>query len=139
MELNDNHRASLIKEIRLVVKKMAENSDARKMLYYFSGVFTLINRIFNDKFDPELVVAHLILQSVHNQFLNRLQTIRQQGDTAIELSDEQFQKLISLTDTLGKKIQKKQAIHETLNKFAILGYSTTGNGYFLMQKGILKI
>ena len=82
---------------------------------------------------------YLILQSVHNHFLNRLQTIRQQGDTAIELSDEQFQKLISLTDTLGKKIQKKQAIHETLNKFASLGYSTTGNGYFLMQKGFLKI
>lgn len=71
--------------------------------------------------------------------MNRLKAIQHGGDNTVSLSDNQFEKLTSLTKELAKKIKKNEDVTDTLKKFTILTHSTTGNGYYLTQKGLLKI
>ena len=55
------------------------------------------------------------------------------------ITDEQFDKLTDLSDELGDKIRDNEDFLATLKKIVILLYSTQGNGYYLMKKGVLKI
>jgi len=136
---DDSFRKIIVDEINLAVKMMKEKRDAAQKLYYFSAVPGILHRIFNLEYDPELVYAHFVLRSTHETFLNRVNAIQKGGDTTILISDEQFEILSSYTKEFASKIKKKEEIDSILKKFVILMYSTTGNGYYLMQKGMLKI
>jgi len=136
---NNNYRKIIVDEINYAVKKMDEQQDPFQRLFYFSAIFGALHRIYNIEYDPELVYAHFIFRAVHDSFINRVNAIQKGGDTTVLLTDEQFEKLSSYSKEIASKIKKKEAIDSILKKFVILIYSTTGNGYYLMQKGILKI
>ena len=138
MNISDNSREIIIKEINYVLNKMEECSNIEEKLYYFSGVYSMIQRIFNLEYDSDLVFAHLILFQTYNLFRQRLDAIKTK-QLLIPLSEEQFNNLTKITKELVKKIEEKKEIDNTLKKFVILSYSTTGNGYYLFQKGLLKI
>jgi len=57
----------------------------------------------------------------------------------IPLLEIQIEELISLVEELGEEIRNNKDLSDTLKKFALLAYSTTGNGYYLLQKGLLTI
>jgi hypothetical protein len=139
MALSDANRKMIVNEIKFAVKKISEAEERSQKLYYFSAIFGIFHRVYNIEYDPELVFIHFILRSTHDAFQNRLQAIEVGKDKTVILSDEQFSKLSSLSEQLAKKFEKKQEIDSVLKKFTILLYSTTGNGYYLMQKGTLKI
>jgi len=138
MNISDNSKDIIVKEINYVVNQMEQCSTEEEKLYYFSGVHSMIQRIFNLEYDSELVYAHFILSEAYNAFLQRLGAIKA-GQTLILLSEEHFRKLITITKELAKKIEEKKNIDSTLKKLALLSYTTTGNGYYLFQKGLLKI
>jgi hypothetical protein len=128
----------IVDEIGYVVKKMDKVQEAHEKLYYFSAIFGIIHRIFNIEYSSDLAFAHFILRSTFDTFQSRLKAI-QQGDHAVPLNNEQFYKLATLSKDLAEKIKKDENIYDTLKSLACLAYSATGNGYYLMQKGILKI
>jgi hypothetical protein len=129
----------IVDEIKFVVKKMEETNDSSEKLFYFSAIFGILHRVYNTEYDPELVYAHLVLRSTHDALSSRLKAIQTGGDTTIALNEDQFLKLSDLSKKLANNFRKKEEIDSILKKFAILLYSTTGNGYYLMQKGLLKI
>lgn len=139
MDISNKYRDMIVSEIKFVIEKMDQSPEVAEKLYYFSAIFGIIQRVFNIEFDPNLVHAHLILRSTHDAFSQRLKAIQQGGDKSIKLCEEQFNKLSAISIELAEKIKKKENIDNTLKKFAILAYSTTGNGYYLIQKGLLKI
>jgi hypothetical protein len=139
MEISDDYKKMFVKEINFVAKKMDESPDAFSKLYYFSGLFGFLHRILNLEFHPDLVVAHSILKTTYGDFMTRLQHLVKEPDKTVILTEEQMNKLSSLSKELGKKIKNDENIFETLKKFVLLAYSVTGNGFYLMQKGTLKI
>ena len=139
MEIKDSSREILVNEISFVTKRMEKIDDPLKQIYYFSAIHGMIHRIMNIDYDPELVFAHHVLQSTHQLFLNRLHAFQKAGDNSIIIAEEQFKKLIDLSRDLGKQIKANKEIKDTLQSFVVLAYSTTGNGYYLFQKGLLKI
>jgi cytoplasmic iron level regulating protein YaaA (DUF328/UPF0246 family) len=139
METTDVYRKMIVDEINFAAKKMTKTQNASEKLYYFSAVFGVLQRIFNIEYDSDLVFSYSIIRATHDAFLNRLKAIQHGGDNTVSLSDNQFEKLTSLTKELAKKINKNEDVTDTLKKFAILAYSTSGNGFYLMQKGLLKI
>lgn len=139
MNINDNLRELIVKEINFVVNKMNESPKGEEKLFYFSGIYAMIQRILNLEYDSDLVYMHLILRETYNSLIGRLQTIKKGGDALVPLEEEHFKKLSSITKELGEKLKLKEDINNTLKKFAVLSYSTTGNGYYLQQKGLLKI
>lgn len=138
MEISKKMKDEIIKEIDLVVDAMKKNKDPLKKLYFFSGIHAAINRVFNMEYDPELVFVHHVLSAVHTGFLGRINAMRK-GDTIVVLDDSYFEKLISLSINLKDNISENSNVDVTLNEFIVLLYATTGNGFYLKQKGLLKI
>ncbi len=136
MNINDDLKEIIIKEIDYVLESMANSQTAIEKLYYFSGVAGIVNKVFNIEYDSDLVFAHFILTSVHQNFNQRIESIRR-GDV-IELKEEQINKLSEYLKELKENFQEDNNIHGTLKKFTVLLYSVTGNGYYLMKKGMLN-
>ncbi len=139
MEIIDSYKKIIIDEINFAVKRMNSVKKASEKLYYFSAIFGVFHRIYNLDYNPDLIYAHFILRSTHDAFLSRLKSIEQLRDSTILLSDKQFDKLSILSKELAGKINKTKDMDETLKKFVMLSFSTTGNGYYLMQKGCYKL
>ncbi len=136
MNINDDLKEIIIKEIDYVLESMANSQTVIEKLYYFSGVAGIVNKVFNIEYDSDLVFAHFILTSVHQNFNQRIESIRR-GDV-IELKEEQINKLSEYLKELKENFQEDNNIHGTLKKFTVLLYSVTGNGYYLMKKGMLN-
>lgn len=139
MDISDEFRSLIVSEIDFVLKKMDKSENPSEKLYYFSSIPGVIQRTFNIEYNPDLVFTHFILRSTYQAFLTRLTAIQQGGDTTIPLQKKQFVKLSSITKELARKIDENKDIDNTLKKYVILFYSTTGNGYYLQQKGLLRI
>jgi hypothetical protein len=139
MKLSEDLKDLLVKEIDFAVKKMEETKEPMELLYYFSAIPGAINRIFNIEYDPDLVYAHFILKAAHENFIQRLKAFTHGGDTSFMISDDQFERLVSLSKDLLRNFRKDKDIDDVLKKLTILLYSTSGNGNYLMQKGWLKI
>ena len=139
MNINDKFKEMIVREIDFVVQNIEKTSKVADRLYYFSAIHAILNRIYNIEFDPELVYIHFIVQATHKAFLQRLQAIQQGGESTIPLTDTQLDKLTSILKELGEKIKNNEDLNDTLKKFVILSYTTTGNGYYLMKKGTLEI
>ena len=103
MEISDDYKKMFVKEINFVAKKMDESPDAFSKLYYFSGLFGFLHRILNLEFHPDLVVAHSILKTTYGDFMTRLQHLVKEPDKTVILTEEQMNKLSSLSKELGKK------------------------------------
>jgi hypothetical protein len=138
MKISDNYRKIIVKEIDYVLKMMDETGAAEK-LYYFTGIHNVISRIFNLEYDTDLIYMHFILQQTYGAFQSRLQSIQKGGDKVVPLTAEHFEKLTLAIKELRTRIKKKEDIDPTLRKFVLLAFSTTGNGWYLLQKGLLKI
>lgn len=138
MNISDKFRKIIREEIDYVVTKMDKSETPDEKVYYFSGIGGMIQRIFNLEYDEELVYAHMILKETHNAFISRLQAIKA-GQKEIPIYNVHFEKLIILAKELADKIEKKEDISDVLKKLSCLSYTTTGNGYYLLQKGLLKI
>lgn len=134
MRLSNNYKNLILSEIDFVVKKMDKSSESLEKLFYFSAIHGIFQRIYNIEYDPTLVFIYFILHTTHEAFNNRLQT-----KSGIPLSEKQINKLSDIAKELGGKIKNNEEVSVTLQKFVVLQYSTSGNGYYLMQKGMLKI
>ena len=60
-------------------------------------------------------------------------------DTVIDFPEGFFEKLSECLEELAKNIENNQDTYAVLQKISLLAYISTGNGYYLYQKGILKI
>ena len=125
--------------MNFAVGRMEESEAGEEQLYYFSAIDSMIQRMFNIEYDPDLVYAHFILFETYKAFNQRIQAIQKGGDKLIPLYEAHFLELSNLIRELAEKIQGKKSIDSTLKKFVILLYSTTGNGHYLLQKGLLKL
>lgn len=139
MEIPGDFRKRFVDEIRFDVKKMREERDPRKKIYFFSGIHGEAQRIFNISFDPQLLFIHFVLNYAYQLLNGRVNTIVLGRDTLIEIPDGLFLKLCDYLEELAKNIENDEDTHLTLQKIASLAYISTGNGYYLYQKGILKI
>lgn len=139
MKLTSKNKEALLKEIKFAAKKMAETEDPKGKLYYFSAVYAIMQRIFNLEFDPELVFIHMVLNTTYSVLQDRLATIESGAEKVVKIPENLFDKLTEATKEIAKKIENNESSYEVLQKFVILGYVVSGNGYYLYEKGMLKI
>jgi len=139
MKIPTNLREKLVDEIRFIVGKIRTEPDIRKKVYYFSAVYAQMLRILNISFDPQLLFAHNVMSNSYQTMRVRADTIVLGRDTTINFPDRFFERLCSLLEDLANVIEKNQDIHLILQDISCLSYITTGNGYYLFQKEILKV
>ena len=139
MRISENYKKLISDEIDYVAVKMQESVSAEEKLYYFSGLHGIIYRVFNIEYDTDLVFLHFILHQVYTAFQQRLTAITKGGDSIIPITENHFDKLVKITKDLVKRIKKDEDISSILKELVVLAYTTTGNGYYLVQKGLIRI
>jgi len=135
MKLSKEIKKTLINEIEFAIEKMRSSKDPNLIMYYFSAVFGVLHRIFNIEYDSDLVFAHFIVNGTYQQINARLQA----KDKIIQIPENLFERLIETTKNFLEAINGNKDLNEVLKEFTLLGYVTIGNGYYLYQKGLLKI
>jgi len=135
MKLNKENKQKILNEIRFVIEQMEQQENPESKLYYFSGIYGVLPRIFNFDFNEDLVFLHFVLSSIYNNIKQRIRN----PDPIIKIPEELFDKLVDTTKKLHDDIQNDNNLYDVLKKFTLLGYVMIGNGYYLYKKGLLKI
>ena len=138
MKLSKDYKIKLEQEFDFVIKKMEESETADLMLYYFSGIHTLLNRILNLEYSEELLFSFFILERAHKDIIGVLGSLKQ-GNPIPTFHEKFGDKLLELTKDLKNGFFNSKTRIQTLKKLVILTYTCTGNGYFLTEKGIIDI
>jgi len=135
MKISEKNKKKLLREIKFVIDRMKEEKDPKSKLYYFTAIYGAMSRVFNEEFIPDLIFAHVILNAVYSNLISRIDN----PDDVIKLPENIFNKLQTTTEELYNTIEKNKDLYEPLKKFSLLTFVTTGNGYYLYKKGLLKI
>ena len=128
----------IIKELEFILNKMTQSNSIDDKVYYFSGVQGLLNRVLNLAYTDDLLFAYSVTNAAHQMFQQRIMSLKQ-GETVVKVTEQQIARLIDITKDFLEAIIGDGDLDAVLKQYAILSYSTTGNGYYLMEKGILKI
>lgn len=139
MNISNNFRELIVKEIQYVVEKMKKSNSAEEIIYFFSAIYAIIQRVINFECDANLIYIFIVLKGTYDGFAGGFHTIQRGKDSMVFIEEMHLQKLTSITEELGKKLMLNEDIDGILRKFAILSYSITGNGHYLQEKGALKI
>jgi len=135
MKLSTANKKKLIEEIEFALNSMKAAEDPETKLYYFSAVYGVMPRIFNIEYDPNLVFIHFVVNATYNNINSRLKN----PEKVVKIPDDLFEKLENTTNELLNTLKQNKNLYEVLKKFILLAYVTSGNGYYLYQRGLLKI
>lgn len=139
MVVSNDLKTHLVNELRYVATQIVKTPDVAYSNYVFSGAHAMTNRILNLAFDKELVLINDVLQSAHQAIHNRINFIAAGREGVIDIPAELFLRLSTDLMALAASIESDEPIIEPLARIAVAGYVTTGNGYYLYQKGLLKL
>jgi hypothetical protein len=137
-KLSDNYRFILKEEIIFVTKKMRAGKSLDEKLFFFSAIYAMIQRIINLEYNGDLVFAFHVIQRTYEMFFQRLTALKS-GDTSVLMSEAHFIALDEAMMAFLRVLEENGSLDVALKAFSIASYSTTGNGYYLMEKGMLKI
>lgn len=139
MKLSFNSKKAIVEELTYVANTIPKQADPPKKLFVYSAAQAMVNRILNIEFDADLILIHTVLQSTYVEINSRLNSIMTGAERAITIDPSLFDFLARSLQDLADAISQDKDIAAQLAKIAAAGYATTGNGYYLHQKGILKL
>ncbi len=139
MKLSDASKKALIDEFGYIAHRLRKESEIPNKLYVYSAAYGVAYRVLNMEFDPELVLIHNILRNTYTQINSTFGSIIAGPEKVITIPEGLFSFLAQSLQDLADMISKGEDTTIPLGKIAIAAYATTGNGYYLYQKGILKL
>lgn len=141
MNISKQYKEIIIEELNNVAIKMKESDDLAEKMYFFSAAYGMVHRIFNLEFNPTLVLIHTILNTAYSTISGRIEAVTRGQDRAVKIPKGLFDSLqktiVDIADNISKDDENK--LFKNLQKIVNLSYATTGNGYYLFQKGMLRI
>ncbi len=139
LQLQNESKKLIVDELRYVLQKMLDAKDVSQQLFYFSGANGIINRIFNLHDDDNLIFIHEIMQSAYNILNIRVNESLRGINPQIVLPKIVFQKLVTALQDLSTCINSDSDVIPALVQISKIAYVATGNGYYLLKKGTLKL
>ena len=141
MNISGNYKKVISKEFLGIVEKMKDTKDLSGKMYFFSATYGVISRVFNLEFDSALVFAHFVLNAACNTINGRLLALKAGQDNVVQIPEGLFDSLQKVIEKLAENIEtgNEEELFKNLQKIANIAFTTTGNGYYLYQKGMLKI
>lgn len=134
----DQYKQAIIKELEFVLLKMNESKSVDDKIYYFSAIQGMLHRVMNLEYTEDLLFAFFITNETHKLLLQRSISLKQ-GDAVVKLTEQHWVRLIEITKDFLEAVRNDNNLGSVLKQYVILSYSTTGNGNYLMEKGVLKI
>ncbi|RLC22445.1 MAG: hypothetical protein DRH93_09855 [Deltaproteobacteria bacterium] len=138
MRISKENKKLLKDEFAFIIDKMKSSEDPDEMLYYYSGIYGMLKRIFNIDFSHELVFSHFVIEKTHQTIIERLGAMKA-GQGIATFNKDFGPKFIECTEELMDGFFDSKQRMKSLNKIVVLSFTTTGNGYYLNQKGMIDI
>ena len=139
MNLSPEMQERFIDEVNFVIKNMKNTDNPTEKLYFFSAGYAMAQRIINLEYEPELAFIQQVLQLVYNMVNARLIAISARQEIGISIPDNLFTSLEEALEEMVNRIEQDAETYPALQKMVNLAYSTTGNGYYLYLKGMIKV
>lgn len=124
-----------MEEFQRVNKNMLQEENPRIKLFWYSAAYSILPRIYNFEYDPQLQFIHLMLMSLYQAVIQRLQAPIS-GDSTVKLPENYFDRLAQIVGELATSIENDVDTYPLLQKISNLAYLTTGNGYYMTLKGV---
>ena len=139
MNISENGKKELISEISFVLKNMKNTKNTSEKMFFFSAVYAMAQRIMNFEYDSELLFLYQVLQLAYQTINARVTTIQSGAEVAVNIPENLFTNLENYLQELSEVIEDNKSTCPVLQKIINLSYVTTGNGYYLYLKGMLKL
>ena len=139
MEVSQDHIKAIADELVYVSKRMREEQDVLGKIYYLSGSYVAVQRVMNLEYDDDLVLMHRILMDAYTTINSRVSSVIAGQERVIKMPVEAFDALANCFEELSKVLIEKKDFSKLLARIATIGYIGTGNGYYLYQKGLIKL
>ena len=139
MNLSPDMQKRFTDEINFVIKNMKNTDNPTEKLYFFSAGYAMAQRIINLEYEPELAFIQQVLQLVYNMVNARLLAMSMRQEAGVSIPDGLFSSLEEALEEMVDRIEQGVETYPALQRIVNLAYSTTGNGYYLYLKGLLKV
>lgn len=139
MKISKSNKEILNREFDFALNKMKKSQSPDEILYYFTAFYNMINRIYNIEFCEELLFTFFVMDSAYKAIIERMGLLKAGQSSVIGFNKNFGPELIRITEDLLKNFYNKEKRNQTLQTLVLLAYSTTGNGYYLSQKGEIDI
>lgn len=139
MRISDDFRRRLAETFLDAARRMEGERSALGKLYWFSAGYNMAQRIMNLEYDADLLLLFQICQTAHQNLQGRLAALSAGPELGAGLPTNVFTLLEKLTAELGEAIRSNADLTPLLRRVAELGYSATGNGFYLWSIGHLKL
>lgn len=139
MKVSKENIELIVDELTYVGGRMRDEEEILGKVYYLSGSYAVIQRVMNFEYDDELVLIHRVLMGAYETVNSRLNSIITGQERVIKIPVEVVDALANGILDLAIALSEEKEYKEILAKIAAIGYIGTGNGYYLYQKGLLKL
>jgi len=137
-EREDFFRNELVEELRLVETKMREEPTLEKKIYYFSAAFGITGRTYKYVFSKDVLLADIVMQNVYNM-LNEQMARLKSGDRNCLPNPVVFERICDAMRDLANGFESDGDVIGPLENMATAGFSTTGAGNYLLEKGLITL
>ena len=115
-----------------------QTPSIEKKIYYFSAAYGITNRTYRYSFSKDVLIADLLLSGVYSMMMERLSALRS-GDQNVVLDQFIFEKICDGLRDLANCFESGESIFGPLKDIVTAGFSETGAGNYLREKGKLKL
>jgi hypothetical protein len=129
LEIPEELKKELLSELEFIIKKMAEETDVSRKMYFFTATYGAIGRVLRYHSNNELTMAHALLTICYNTLNDRINRLKE-GYAAVPLPENWSEQLIDYLSEFKKAIQENRSTYPALEKITRLSYMATGAGYY---------
>lgn len=127
-------KEELVKELRNVAKKMRDEPNPIKKIYYYSAAYGIVDRTMRYNFSKDLLLTFAILNLTYNGFIERVKAISG-GDQVVPLTKEQLDKVTDRIDDLAMAFKNNEDVTSILMDLNLLAYMSSGPGHYMQMNG----
>ncbi len=137
-------RERFAKECRYAVVKMQESPTPAKKLFYFSVIFGEAQRIFNWQWEQDVALIHMVTEQTYsrlnaaNQNITTVAFLATEGEKVYAQLTQAASDLATYLEKTGDK-DSKEELFNVLGRLSEIGYTVSGNGIYLYEKGMIKL
>lgn len=134
MNISEEFREQIAEEFEYAYQKMSGEQSPLRKLYWFTGSYSMAQRIMNLEYDDDLLFLFVACQLTYERIQGKLSAASRGADLGAGLPDNILAHLESLVAELSVAIKANIDLTSLLKRMAVLGYSATGNGYYLWSR-----
>jgi hypothetical protein len=138
LEREELFRRELVEELRRVEVMVRQAPSLEKKAYYFSAAYGITNRTYRYSFSKDVLMADLMLNGVYHMIMERIAALKS-GDQNVIPDDLFFEKICDGLRDLANCFESEESIFDPLKDIVTAGFSLTGAGNYLKEKGLLEL